>query len=97
MCIGLMADRGLVYFDGLRIASILMLDYIYFDLFRIRYINHVFYRKLIKMLSKYFTTDTRKIIDVMEAMEYKPVENRFANMSKKYICYMQIVQTSLWT
>ena len=60
-------------------------------------INHVFYRKLIKMLSKYFTTDTRKIIDVMEAMEYKPVENRFANMSKKYICYMQIVQTSLWT
>ena len=60
-------------------------------------INHVFYRKLIKMLSKYFTTDTKKIIDVMEAMEYKPVENRFANMSKKYICYMQIVQTSLWT
>ena len=49
------------------------------------------------MLSKYFTTDTRKIIDVMEAMEYKPVENRFANMSKKHICYMQIVQTSLWT
>ena len=37
MCIGLKADRGLVYFDELRIASILMLDYIYFDLFRIRY------------------------------------------------------------
>ena len=37
MCIGLKADRGLVYFDELRIASILMLDYIQFDLFRIRY------------------------------------------------------------
>ena len=38
-----------------------------------------------------------KIIVVMEAMKDKPVEKRFANMSKKYICYMQIVQTSLWT
>ena len=51
----------------------------------------------IQMLSKYLTTDTIKIIDLIEAIEQKPVEKRFANMSKKYICYMQIVQTSLWT
>ena len=56
-----------------------------------------FYRKGIQMLSKYLTTDTRKIIDVIEAIEQKPVEKRFAKIFKKYICYMQIVQTSLWT
>ena len=49
------------------------------------------------MLSKYLTTDTRKIIDLIEAIEQKPVKKRFANMSKKHICFMQIVQTSLWT
>ena len=37
---GLNADRGLVYFDELRIAPILMLDYIHFDLFRIRQISY---------------------------------------------------------
>ena len=56
MCIGLKADRGLVYFDELRIASILMLDYIYFDLFRIRYIikYHIRLQKMkIKVNSLY--------------------------------------------
>ena len=39
------------------------------------------------MLSKYLTTDTRKIIDLIEATEQKPVEKRFANMSKKYMLH----------
>ena len=51
------------------------------------------------MLSKYLINDIMIIdlIDVIEAIKQKPVEKSFANMSKKYICYMQIVQTSLWT
>ena len=56
MCIGLKADQGLVYFDELRIASILMLDYIYLDLFRVRYIikYHIRLQKMkIKVNSLY--------------------------------------------
>ena len=49
------------------------------------------------MLSKYLTTDARKIIDLIEAIEQKPVEKRFAKIFKKNICCMKIVQTSLWT
>ena len=52
MCIGLKADRVLVHFDELRIASILMLDYIHFDLFRIRYSIIKYHIRLQKMKIK---------------------------------------------
>ena len=45
--------------------------------------NYLLARKRIQMLSKYLTTESKKIIDLIEAIEQKPVENRFANMTKK--------------